>query len=68
MSDIETDALKALDRLLLQQGISGGELARYYFPAVVLLFSCLSTVNRVLERFEERTKERFPNERVQVKK
>jgi len=34
MSEFEADVLRVLDRLLLQQGISGGELAHYYFPAV----------------------------------
>jgi hypothetical protein len=35
MSDVEVDVLQALDHLLLQQGVSGGELI-YFLPPTSL--------------------------------
>ena len=58
MPDAESNVLRALDRLFLQQGVSRGKFILYYFwPAF-----CPLPVNRVLEKFEARIKSQFPNE------
>jgi len=36
-SDPEADVVRALDRLLLQSGVQGGEFGSYFFISLVLL-------------------------------
>ena len=59
--DPEADVINALEHLLLQSGVQGGESnSSFFVPASTYLFPVDST----LRQFEARVQARFPNQNI----
>lgn len=62
--DLKAEVIDALNRLLLQSGIQGGEPGSYFSSFWPSLITLLVPVENALRQFETHTQAIFPNQAV----